>query len=80
MSLKSNIEVEALSQDNSLPKWQLALLIGAPVAIGVGIGWWYIKRGNRNDGNDQQTKDKTDTNKVYTIPKVIDDGNLNVNQ
>lgn len=76
MSLKSNIEAEALSQDNSLPKWQLALLIGAPVVIGVGVGWWYIKRSNRAK---QQTKEKRDTNKVYTIPKVIDDANLNVN-
>ena len=46
-SLQANMVDRASSLTEIVPKWKLALAIGAPVAVGmVGI-WWYRKRGQR---------------------------------
>jgi hypothetical protein len=39
------------SGGSSWPKWQIALMIGAPVA--VGLGFWYFKNSSSTTGQDK---------------------------
>uniref|UniRef100_A0A182M1A5 Tetratricopeptide repeat protein 21A/21B C-terminal ARM domain-containing protein n=1 Tax=Anopheles culicifacies TaxID=139723 RepID=A0A182M1A5_9DIPT len=54
------------STGSTFPKWQLALLIGAPVAIGLSYLYWR-KSGDQGEGSDKVTKKKLADIKDKTI-------------
>lgn len=54
--LESHREMTTGSTGSFIPKWQLALLLGAPVALGLG----YLYYRNQNLSDDATTNDKKD--------------------
>lgn len=50
-----------------LPKWQLAILIGAPVALGIGYLYWRKSAESEGEGGDKLTKKKLGDIKDKTI-------------
>ncbi|XP_058125293.1 mitochondrial import receptor subunit TOM70 [Anopheles ziemanni] len=60
------------STGSTFPKWQLALLIGTPVAIGLGYMYWR-KSTNQGEGGDKLTKKKLADIKDKTISLDGDD-------
>lgn len=50
-----------------LPKWQLAILIGAPVALGIGYLYWRKSAEPEGEGGDKLTKKKLGEIKDKTI-------------
>ncbi|XP_049282615.1 mitochondrial import receptor subunit TOM70 [Anopheles funestus] len=54
------------STGSTFPRWQLALLIGAPVAIGLGYLYWR-KSSDQGEGSDKLTKKKLADIKDKTI-------------
>jgi len=58
-----------------LPKWQLALVVGAPVALGLGYMYYRNKNGSSNSSPDKSNRGKvkgnTATVKENRLPEQI---------
>jgi predicted membrane-bound mannosyltransferase len=46
-------------------KWHIALLVGAPVAVGIGV--WYLKNRNSTTGRDSATTEDGRRNKISSM-------------
>lgn len=47
-------------------KWHIALVIGAPVVVGIGV--WYLKNRNSTTGRDSSTTEDGRRNKIASMP------------
>ncbi len=50
------------NSSTGLPKWQIALAVGAPIAVGVAVGAYYYRKSRSKDADTDEEKSVTQGN------------------
>lgn len=67
------------STGSTFPKWQLAILLGTPVAIGLGYLYWRNQQATIEEGTDESDETKKELKKLKKgIKSISIDGDNNV--
>lgn len=67
------------STGSTFPKWQLAMLLGTPVAIGLGYLYWRNQQATIEEGTDESDETKKELKKLKKgIKSISIDGDNNV--